>query len=724
VCHWSDLTKIERINGYLQKEFCSQFEWLRPTMRIKTLFIFCITMIGLLAAAANGGIAYQQWCRWTAAEQARPLLATLEVLTEFNSRLGLERGTSAFLLSKDAPAAPAQMEIFQNERQRTDWAMSGSLAALERVDASIQARLRPSIEASIAGVRKARAFVDVEIAKPFAQRKTDAVILFQRGILEIVEWNAGGLALVREGLAAQDRAIVRASQIAALAAELRDLSGTRSSWFSQYVANRRPFSSDLIIEIHEINGHFDLIWKRLARGVNYDGSADFIHAHEVLHKVLIKEGRETVNKVFKAAQDGADPGFEFDEWRAWARKSLGSILDLRDLALQRAKNAADSVVATAKLYFLLAAVSFGVTVVLVIGFAIILARRVVIPLDQLSSAIRAISSGHYEGRVPALTRPDEIGEIARSVEALKANMLDMAELRADQAALRAKSDADRRMTLTTMACHFQTSIGAVIVTVREAATALEEQAKLMAFAARTMSGNAREAASRSQDVSQSVEAATIAAQQLSVSVQEISRRVVDSTNVTACAVQEADAASTKMINLDDAARRIGEFVDLITKIAGQTNLLALNATIEAARAGESGKGFAVVAAEVKTLANRTARAAGDISSQIEEVQAATGDTLKAISGIEKTIFQMNEIATVIAGAVEEQSAVSCEIAHNMSMAFEGARDTATRVDDVTQALVGADAGAAKLLEAATSLNEQSALMQSALDALLMTMQAA
>jgi methyl-accepting chemotaxis protein len=82
-------------------------------------------------------------------------------------------------------------------------------------------------------------------------------------------------------------------------------------------------------------------------------------------------------------------------------------------------------------------------------------------------------------------------------------------------------------------------------------------------------------------------------------------------------------------------------VNLISDIAGQTNLLALNATNEAARAGEAGKGFAVVDSEVNSLANQTAKATEDITSQIGAIQSATAESVTAIEGIGATIGRIS-----------------------------------------------------------------------------------
>jgi hypothetical protein len=105
-------------------------------------------------------------------------------------------------------------------------------------------------------------------------------------------------------------------------------------------------------------------------------------------------------------------------------------------------------------------------------------------------------------------------------------------------------------------------------------------------------------------------------------------------------------------------------VSLIKGIANQTNLLALNATIEAARAGESGRGFAVVASEVKALASQTAKATEEISSKVSEIQTAMSTTVGSIGTIVTTIGNIRQLATSIAGAVEQQRTASVEIADN------------------------------------------------------------
>jgi methyl-accepting chemotaxis protein len=142
-------------------------------------------------------------------------------------------------------------------------------------------------------------------------------------------------------------------------------------------------------------------------------------------------------------------------------------------------------------------------------------------------------------------------------------------------------------------------------------------------------------------------------------------------------------------------------------IAGQTNLLALNATIEAARAGEAGRCFAVVASEVKALAEQTAKATGEISTQISGIQAATQESVDAIKEIGDTIGRMSEIASTIASAVEEQGAATQEISRNVQQASKGTTQVSSNIADVQRGASETGSASSQVLSAAKSLSGDS-----------------
>ncbi len=145
-------------------------------------------------------------------------------------------------------------------------------------------------------------------------------------------------------------------------------------------------------------------------------------------------------------------------------------------------------------------------------------------------------------------------------------------------------------------------------------------------------------------------------------------------------------------------------VELINAIAGQTNLLALNATIEAARAGDAGRGFAVVASEVKALAAQTAKATGEISQQVGDIQNATRESVMAIKAIGSTIGRMSEIASTIALAVEQQGAATQEISRNVQQATQGTLQVSSNIAEVQRGASETGLASSKVFSAAQSLS--------------------
>ncbi|MGC2854006.1 protoglobin domain-containing protein [Novispirillum sp. DQ9] len=310
-------------------------------------------------------------------------------------------------------------------------------------------------------------------------------------------------------------------------------------------------------------------------------------------------------------------------------------------------------------------------------------------------------------------KPERAAQIQQAIN--KALLLDM-DIAISVYIQTARETAAR--TLNEHASVFENEVHGMVEIVAAAATELQSTSQSMAETAEATSRQASLVATAAEEASQNVQTVASAAEELHASISEISRQVSESTRISGEAVREAERTNQLVTGLAAAADKIGAVVRLINDIASQTNLLALNATIEAARAGDAGKGFAVVANEVKNLANQTARATEEISTQIGEVQNATKSAVGAIQGIGSTISQINEIASAIAAAVEEQGAATREIARNVQEASAGTTEVTSNIHNVTEASSETGHAAKEVLTASKELSSQSERLKSKVDVFL------
>jgi methyl-accepting chemotaxis protein len=387
---------------------------------------------------------------------------------------------------------------------------------------------------------------------------------------------------------------------------------------------------------------------------------------------------------------GEKPELTANQWSPITVGRMGSAVVVAERALEAAQDHIHAQHSEAEEALILQLVLLAAAFALTAGAMTAVSRRITTPLHNIRDAMLKVAAGDLSVDAGYADRRDEIGALAGALETFKQQATD--KIRIEQQERERNAGATvRQQAIDGYVGEFEGIMRQTLQELGDASGQMRTTSAGMSAVSSQTNARVQVAERASGEASMSVESVASAAEELSASINDISRQAAHAAGIASRAVDQARETDSTVQGLAKTASRIGEVVGLINTIASQTNLLALNATIEAARAGEAGRGFAVVASEVKSLASQTAKATEDISEQIADIQKVANEAIDAIKGIGSIIGEVNEVATAIAAAVQEQGAATQEITRSTQHAAQGTKNVS---DNVTGVKADADAAAA------------------------------
>jgi methyl-accepting chemotaxis protein len=676
-------------------------------MKLGTLLTISIVSL----SAAGGGLAlYVATTKYQTIERmsvAQTRLAVVRTIGDIPRYLNPERGFTTNILFGPPTIDPKQRADLDTYRKQTDGALDKMVELRKSLPSTLDdsAALGSAIDALKAKFSGLRDMMDRGMAAAPETRRDAAKPI----VAENSSFNAAVTSLldgqVRK-LAQLDGDAYRLATYANIAWTLRDIGGFNASLHKALVGAKRAATDAEKQELYRAQGRTDQILAALDElRTNPATSPANVAALQRMNEAYTQRfGQE-----LKMVKDGAATGkyeHDVDTFFVESQRGLGAIIEARDAFYDRAEQLLATDYSSARVSFL---VALGVLLAFAaasVGLVSMVRRRICKPIVDLTDSMSRIAGGDVASEIAGLRRGDEIGAMAAAVGVFRDNMI-----KADQLAAEKAADSDVKMRraqmLDELARTFESKVGELINGLSSASSVMETTAQSMSSTAASTNRQAGIVATASEQTSSNVQTVASATEELTSSIAEISRQVAQSTQIAARAVDNARRTGNTARSLAEGAQKIGDVVTLIQNIAEQTNLLALNATIEAARAGDAGRGFAVVAAEVKSLAEQTAKATTEISGQIAAIQAASDETVTAIQDVVQVITEIDQIGIAIASAIEEQGSATKEISRSVQDAARGTQEVNSNISGVQHAADQTGQAAQQVLSAAEQLSSQS-----------------
>ncbi len=667
------------------------------------------SVIAIMACCVVAMVSFTAWDSWHQLQSARYIRTAAEASANAfkgTHNLRVDRATTNRNLNADSVIQPDVAKFLQGIEGAEMPAMRSAIDLLSTIEFSERNSLLPEFSRLFQKLKSLQDEAWGDMAKPKASRRPALAKEFMdvtASLLDLLDKLSARLAAE---VSHADAAVDQFLMIKQIAWLLRNTAGEASVLVANGLATGQV-AADSQKTYSQFVGGVQTAWTALetvSSGMKLNG--DLAKAlSDTKTSYFDPKYTGLRDRLLKALISGEKPEMTATDWGTHTVAQMTPAIVLAEQAYEAAKDHALAK-QTAALWTLFEQLALlGAAIAVALGSMWAVRHRVIMPLQVIRNAMLKVAAGDLTEETPFGNRHDEIGALAGALGTFRQNAVEKTLIEAEQNDRTAQTTA-RQKAMEDFIAVFEDQMRDTLNALGDASLQMNETSTTMSSVSSQTTAQIQLAARASGAASTNVQSVASASEQLSASINDISRQVTHAAGIAARAVSQANETDGTVQGLANSARRIGEVVELINNIASQTNLLALNATIEAARAGDAGKGFSVVASEVKSLSNQTAKATGDISEQIAAVQKVAGEAIEAIRTIGGTIAKVSEVATAIAAAVEQQGAATEEITRNTQQAALGTQDVSNNIVGVSAGADAAGSAAQNVKAAAESLNSQ------------------
>lgn len=337
-------------------------------------------------------------------------------------------------------------------------------------------------------------------------------------------------------------------------------------------------------------------------------------------------------------------------------EKLGALMDTKD---KKADSVAQSLMIIS--WVLAAAVVIAIAIAMYLAAQIgkKLAQSIANPLEGLGQRLKTFAGGDLSTPFPVIQTGDEIEHIGNDARDMANNLdmiiMDIEEVLGEMAAgnYTVKSKAPERYTgefqkLYESMRGLRNQMTETLLSIGEASNQVSAGSDELATASQSLAEGATDQAHAVSELHSTISTITESMENGAHSADDTYNKAHEYANEADKSRQEMSTMLAAMERINDASTKIGDIISEIESIAEQTNLLSLNASIEAARAGEAGRGFAVVAAQIRELADQSAKAAVNsrelIEASIREVSVGNNVADNAAASLESVMNGIKQIA--------------------------------------------------------------------------------